>query len=83
MLNSDQHHLSIALLTYNRCTNGYLKQALNAILNQTYSDFELLVIDNYSTDKTADLVLSYNDPRLIYVRQPPGGNATTSYNHAL
>ncbi len=75
--------LTIVLLTYNRCKNGYLQKSLNAILRQTYSDFELLVVDNHSTDHTAELVLSYNDPRLFYIRQPPGGNATTSYNHAL
>lgn len=75
--------LTIALLTYNRCNSGYLQKSLDAVLRQTYSDFELLVVDNHSTDTTAELVLSYNDPRLFYIRQPPGGNATTSYNHAL
>ncbi len=77
------HHLTVALLTCNRCTDGYMKSALDAILNQTYADFELLVFDNYSSDNTAELVLSYDNPRLYYVRQPPSGNATTSYNHAL
>lgn len=75
--------LTIVLLTYNRRDSGYLQKSLNAILRQTYTDFELLVVDNHSTDTTAELVLGYKDSRLFYIRQPPGGNATTSYNHAL
>lgn len=77
------HKLTIVLLTYNRARSGYLRKALDAILNQTYKDFELLVFDNYSEDNTAEVVLSYDDSRLYYVRQPKGGNPTTSYNHAL
>lgn len=76
------YKITIALLTYNRCGNGYLKEALDAILAQTYQDFELLVMDNHSTDATAELVLNYTDTRLTYVRQPPGGNATTNYIRA-
>lgn len=73
------YKITIALLTYNRCGSGYLKESLEAILAQTYTDFELLVVDNHSTDNTAELVMSYEDPRLTYIRQPAGGNATTSY----
>ncbi|MEN6374038.1 MAG: glycosyltransferase [Smithella sp.] len=79
---SHSYKITIALLTYNRCSSGYLKEALDAILAQTYTDFELLVMDNHSTDDTARFVLSYDDPRLTYVRQPPGGNATTNYIRA-
>jgi hypothetical protein len=75
--------LTIALLTYNRGQNGYLRQALEAILGQTYGDFELLVLDNHSTDGTAELVLGYRDPRLTYVRQAPGGHAGTNYCSAF
>ncbi|MDY6879095.1 MAG: glycosyltransferase [Thermodesulfobacteriota bacterium] len=75
--------LTIALLTYNRASGSYMQEALEAILNQTYTDFELIVMDNHSTDNTADVVLSYHDSRLTYVRQPPYGNGTTNYTSAL
>lgn len=75
--------LTIALLTYNRGCSGYLKKTLDSILAQTYSDFELLVLDNHSGDKTAELVLSYKDSRLTYVRQPPGCNASFNFNRGL
>jgi glycosyltransferase involved in cell wall biosynthesis len=73
------YNVTIALLTYNRCEKGFLKQALEAILAQTYKDFELLVLDNHSTDATAEFIMRYEDPRLTYVRLPAGGNATSSY----
>ncbi len=75
--------LTVGLLTYNRGSSGYLREALDAILAQTYKDFELLVMDNHSTDETSEIVLGYKDPRLIYVRQPPDGNGTTNYISAL
>jgi len=73
------YKITIALLTYNRCENGYLRESLEAILEQSYTDFELMIVDNHSTDNTAELVMSYDDPRLTYIRQPSGGNATTNY----
>lgn len=74
--------LSISVLTYNRGHNGYLRTALDAILAQTYADFELLVIDNHSSDKTAEIVLSYRDHRLTYIRLPPGGTPADSFQYA-
>ena len=71
--------LTIALLTYNRCHQGYLKEALESILSQTYCDFNLIIGDNHSTDNTAQCIMQYSDPRITYLRQAPGGNATTNY----
>jgi hypothetical protein len=66
--------LTVALTTYNR--SHYLKQALTAILEQTYGDFEILVLDNGSTDDTPEVVLSFKDERLRYVRNAPGYTST-------
>ena len=48
-----------------------LREAFDALLGQTYEDFELIVSDNASTDRTADICRSYaeQDPRVVYVRQ--------------
>jgi glycosyltransferase involved in cell wall biosynthesis len=75
--------LTIALLTYNRGGCGYLRQALEAILAQTRGDFELLVFDNHSTDQTPEIVMSYKDRRLTYIRQPPGGDSATNFIRAV
>ena len=58
--------LTVALLTYNRV--HYLKESITAILEQSYQDFELLVLDNCSPDGTAQFVLGLQDPRIRYVR---------------
>ncbi|MBA3023938.1 MAG: glycosyltransferase family 2 protein [Gammaproteobacteria bacterium] len=75
--------LSVSLQTYNRGSSGYLRAALEAILAQTYGDFELLVIDNHSTDETPEIVLSCKDPRLTYMRLPPGGTPADSIRRAF
>ena len=59
--------VSILLFTYNRVR--YLAES-RSLLNQTYRDFELIVVDNASTDETPALVMGYSDPRLIYLRAP-------------
>ena len=58
--------LTVALLTYNRL--HYLEQSIAAVLGQSYEDFELLVLDNGSTDGTAEFLLRLDDPRIRYVR---------------
>ncbi|MEZ3136808.1 glycosyltransferase family 2 protein [Stutzerimonas kunmingensis] len=69
--------LTVALLTYNR--RHYLQEAIEAILRQSYRDFELLVLDNCSTDGTAEYVLSLADPRIRYIRNAPN-NCTVTFN---
>ncbi|MDM9593141.1 glycosyltransferase family 2 protein [Pseudomonas guariconensis] len=58
--------LTVALLTYNRL--HYLKESIAAVLEQSYQNFELLVLDNCSTDGTAQFILGLQDPRIRYVR---------------
>ena len=50
--------VSIILPTYNRASS-YLKEAIDSVINQSYMNWELIVIDNNSTDNTIDLVKSY------------------------
>ncbi len=71
--------LTITLLTHNRC-NGYLQEALDSILRQTYRDFDLMVLDNGSIDDTPQVVLGYKDRRITYIRHPVGKPA--EYNGA-
>lgn len=57
--------VSIIMPTYNR---GYIiERAIDSVLEQTYLDFELIIIDDGSTDNTRDLVLSLKDDRLRYI----------------
>ena len=53
----DKPNVSIGLPVFNGET--YLKQALDSIIAQTYKDFELIISDNASTDKTQNICLKY------------------------
>ena len=67
--------ISVVMPTYNRATS--IEASIGSILDQDFADFELLVVDDCSTDSTVDLVVSITDPRIVCLRQPanrgPGG----------
>lgn len=56
--------ITVLLTTYN--SERYLYAAIKSILKQTYKNFELLIIDDGSTDNTENLVATFNDPRINY-----------------
>lgn len=57
--------ISCLLTVYNRPT---VKNTIDSVLNQTYKNFELIIIDNCSTDKTVEVIKSYSDPRIkLYI----------------
>jgi len=64
---------SVIIPTYNR--EHFLKIAIESVLNQIFQDFELIVIDDGSTDCTKDLIKSYEDRRLKYICQKNHGVA--------
>ena len=59
--------VSVIIPTYNRAS--YLKETLISILNQSYADLEIIVIDDNSQDNTSEVVQSLNSDRIIYYRQ--------------
>ncbi|GAA2821675.1 glycosyltransferase family 2 protein [Kitasatospora paracochleata] len=72
--------LSIGLPVYNG--EEYLAESLDALLGQTYEDFELIVSDNASTDGTAEICRTYaaKDSRIRYFRLPRNIGATPNHN---
>lgn len=60
--------VTIAIPTYNR-GDKYLKESLDSSLGQTYSNIEILISDNCSTDNTPEVIGSYKDSRIRYFRQ--------------
>lgn len=75
--------LSIGLPVYNG--ENYLDEALNSILNQTYSDFELIISDNASTDKTSNICHEFasKDKRIKYFRNNKNLGAASNFNRVF
>ena len=61
----------------------YLAEAIDSILAQTYRDFELLIIDDASTDRTAEILASYGDARIRVLRNEANRGLTPSLNRGL
>lgn len=61
--------VSIVLPTYKRA--HLLAQAMRSVLGQTHADLELIVVDDNSPDDTAQVVASFDDPRIRYVKNDP------------
>ena len=58
--------ISVLLTTYNR--SSLLRRSLGSILGQDFTDFEVVIVDDQSTDDTPDVVAQYDDPRIRYIR---------------
>jgi glycosyltransferase involved in cell wall biosynthesis len=81
---STDNLVSVIMATYNR--ENYLPYAIESVLNQTYQNFELHIIDDGSVDATRALVNTYKDPRIRYYYQENKGQSSAinvGVEHAL
>jgi len=62
---------------------AYLNEAIESVLNQTYSDFEFLIIDDTSTDNSVEIINSYQDPRIRLFKNEKNIGQTASLNIGL
>ena len=73
--------VSVCLPTYNGA--AFIEETLRSIVNQSYQDFELVVVDDGSTDATLDLVQSFSDPRIQLHRNPERLGIPANWNRCL
>ncbi len=66
--------VSIVIPAYN--ASRYIQKAVESVLAQTYRNFEIIIVDDGSTDATKDKVLSYNDSRINYLYKDHSGLAS-------
>ena len=59
---ADVPRVSVVITTYNRA--ALLPRAVNSVLAQTYPDYEIIIVDDCSTDSTPDVIRSFPDPRI-------------------
>ena len=72
--------VSVILPTYNR--GNFIGEAVESVLSQGFTRFELIVVDDGSSDNTAEVIQGLADPRVIYLRQANKGRSNAR-NHAL
>lgn len=73
--------VTVVITTYNR--EKLLGRAIDSVLAQTYPHWELVIIDDASTDNTAELVQSYSDKRIRYIRHPENRGSSASLNTGI
>jgi len=73
--------VSIIVLTYNR--KDYLTETIQSILNQTFTDFELLIIDNFSNYDFLAHIQIFNDKRIRAFQHANGGNLSVNRNFGI
>lgn len=61
----------------------YIAEAIKSVLDQTFTDFELLVINDGSTDKTEEIILSFEDKRIRYIKNETNLKLITTLNKGI
>ena len=73
--------VSVIIPTYNRA--DAIGQAIKSVLNQTYRNFEIVIIDDSSDDETENVVKSFNDERIKYIHNKAKTNLPTARNQGV
>jgi glycosyltransferase involved in cell wall biosynthesis len=82
-MSNNQPRLSIGLPVYNG--ESFLKEAIDSILTQTFEDFELIISDNASTDRTEEICRAYveQDKRIRYYRNKNNEGSAPNFNRVF
>ncbi|RJR15175.1 MAG: glycosyltransferase [Nitrospiraceae bacterium] len=73
--------ISVVMSTYN--DGVYLEKAVKSILSQTFQNYEFIIIDDASTDNTAEILHTYDDPRIRIIRNTDNLGLTRSLNKGI
>ena len=73
--------VSVCIPTH--CGATHLGAAIDSVLNQDFTDFELIIIDDNSPDQTSDIVLSYHDERIRYIKNSENLGPEGNWNKCL
>lgn len=73
--------VSVVMSVYN--DEQYLKESLDSIFAQTIQDFELIIVDDCSTDRTVEIIENYHDDRIRLICNSENRGLTRNLNTAL
>lgn len=74
-------YVSVVMPAYN--AEKYLREAIDSILTQTFDNFELIIINDGSTDNTEAIIQSYSDPRIVYLKNEQNAGICVTLNKGL
>ncbi len=78
---SNTPKISVVMPAYN--AERFIKQAIESILAQTFTDFEFIIINDGSKDATEGIIKSFLDPRIVYIENPENRGLSYSFNHGI
>jgi len=78
IISSSDDKISIIIPTYNR--EKLLIRSIKSILNQTYQNFEIIIVDDFSKDNTKNIINIFNDNRIRYIRLRKNKGASFARN---
>ena len=73
--------VSVVIPTYNRAP--LIGRSIKSVLNQTYQDFEIIIVDDASTDDTKEVVTAFNDERIRYIRHDKNKGEAAARNTGI
>lgn len=73
--------ISVIMPAYN--SEKYIAEAIESILNQTFTDFEFIIIDDGSTDKTEQIIKTYTDKRIKFIKNKSNLGIVESLNYGI
>lgn len=73
--------VSIIMPSYN--TAKYIADSIKSVQDQTYQNWELIIVDDCSSDNTDEIVSRYDDERIVYLKNKENSGAAVSRNRAL
>lgn len=80
-MNHNKPKVSVCIPTYNR--TDFLRQSIESVLAQSFTDFELIISDNASQDSTVAIIHSFGDPRIVYQRHEKNIGLVNNWNSCL
>lgn len=73
--------ISVIMPAYN--AEKYIAEAIDSILGQTFGDFEFIILNDCSSDRTEEIILSYDDPRIVYLKNERNLGVAATLNRGL
>ncbi len=81
MNDKENPNISVIIPTYNRA--NLLGKSIQSVLNQTYKDFEVIIVDDGSTDNTQEVVKSFEDARIKYISHKKNEGVAKALNSGI